>query len=294
MTVQKRKPQPNIHITSNVKRINSLNLAWLEAGQTNKHVMVLLHGFPDTPHVWDKQIRYFAKSYHVIAPFLRGVGKSDYSFRPSQMTLDRYVTDLISLIKDIHPKSEFYNISICGHDIGTTIAWNLADKLGKQIKCLIIINGAQELQFLNRLLSNPRQMVKSWYMYFFFLPLIPELTLKCLPDKLLSSFILKLGSSEPLAKDGIKHTHRLVTLYKFILWSTLKQRFHFKPPPKLSVPVLSISSLGDKFVNPASRREIEPFAENIMIRIVEGRHWVQFQNPELINSEIESFLDRLD
>lgn len=291
MTVHKRKPQ--IHIVSNVKRINGLDLAWLEAGQSNKPMMIFLHGFPDTAHVWEKQIRHFAASYHVVAPFLRGVGKSAYSFRPSNMTLDRYVKDIIDLLKTIHPKSD-HNVVVCGHDIGTSIAWNLAHKLGNRAKSLIVINGAHELQFLNRMLSKPKQFIKSWYMYFFFLPLIPELTLSVLPNNLLSSLILKFGSSQPLANDGIKHTHRLVTQYKFILWSTFKQRFNLKKSAKLNIPVLSISSLGDKFVEPASQREIEPFAQDITIKIVEGQHWVQFQNPELINTEIESFLDRLD
>lgn len=265
---------------------------WLEAGQTKNPLMIFLHGFPDTAHIWQKQIQHFSKTHHIIAPFLRGVGKSEYSYLPNRMTVAAIVKDIEQLVKAVKPDLS-QKIIICGHDIGTVFAWHLAAAFDTHLKALIIINGAHDLQFAKRLVSNTSQALKSWYVYFFFLPLLPELMLKFLPLSLKSSLFTKLGADKSQIAKSLSDSPKLVTLYKSILFDCMQQILGFKPIPKITAPLLSISALSDPFVEVSSKHELQPFAQNITIKIFEGKHWIQFENSDLINQAISDFLEKL-
>ena len=50
---------------------NGLRFAYLEGG--SGPLVVLLHGWPDTPHTWDHQLAALARAgFRVAAPWLRG------------------------------------------------------------------------------------------------------------------------------------------------------------------------------------------------------------------------------
>jgi pimeloyl-ACP methyl ester carboxylesterase len=52
-------------------RANGLEFAYLAEG--SGPLVVLLHGFPDTAHTWDRAMPELARAgYRVVAPFLRG------------------------------------------------------------------------------------------------------------------------------------------------------------------------------------------------------------------------------
>ncbi|HWV66228.1 alpha/beta fold hydrolase, partial [Chitinophaga sp.] len=56
--------------------VNNLNIFYREAGPANAPVILLLHGFPSTSHMYRDLIRDLAHRYHVIAPDYPGFGQS--------------------------------------------------------------------------------------------------------------------------------------------------------------------------------------------------------------------------
>ncbi|TCU24335.1 pimeloyl-ACP methyl ester carboxylesterase [Rhizobium laguerreae] len=57
--------------------VAGLNIFYREAGQRDPPVVVLLHGFPSSSHMYRNLIPALADRYHVIAPDLPGFGLSD-------------------------------------------------------------------------------------------------------------------------------------------------------------------------------------------------------------------------
>ncbi|MFY9179750.1 MAG: alpha/beta hydrolase, partial [Venatoribacter sp.] len=67
---------------------------------------------------------------------------------------------------------------LVGHDWGGAVAWWYALHHEAKLKSLSILNLPHPLAFLTKLKGSPIQMLKSWYMFYFQIPFIPELFLK--------------------------------------------------------------------------------------------------------------------
>lgn len=273
------------------KIIRGLQTGWLEAGTPGKTIFLMLHGFPDEAHVWNHQINYFSKKYHVIAPFLRGVGPSNAQWNENRYHISSVTLDLFEILREVDPQGK-QNIIVMGHDIGTAYAWHMAHLLGPRLKGLIILNGAHFVQLLNRILKNAQQFIKSWYLYYFFLPILPSLTLKLMPFALKKKFLENSGSPKSYLKKypmGLKQSHESVKHYRN-LWTMLLNFFNERTINKISAPVLSLSASNDNFVEAANLKELEALTEHPTVRVIEGKHWIQQENPDRVNRLINKFL----
>ena len=82
-------------MSSDVRHIeaNGLRFAYLEEGRGP--LVLLLHGFPDTPHSWDHvRPRIAARGFRAVSPWLRGYAPTaiparDTDWRPSAATRSR-------------------------------------------------------------------------------------------------------------------------------------------------------------------------------------------------------------
>jgi pimeloyl-ACP methyl ester carboxylesterase len=109
-----------------------------EAGPAEAPVVVLLHGFPTSSHMFRGLIPELADLYHVIAPDYLGFGQSampplgefEYSFEA--------LTDVIrGLLRELGV--DRYALYV--QDYGAPIGWRLASRDPKQVSAIISQNG---------------------------------------------------------------------------------------------------------------------------------------------------------
>ncbi len=75
---------------------NGLRFAFLEGG--SGPLVMLLHGWPDTPHTWDHQLTALAAAgFRVVAPWLRGYPPTEIP-RPGYFDIGTLATDVRELI----------------------------------------------------------------------------------------------------------------------------------------------------------------------------------------------------
>ena len=73
-----------------IKTIDGIKIFYREAGPANAPVVLLLHGFPTSSHMFRNLIPELADRYHVIAPDYPGYGQSDMPDRATfSYTFDR-------------------------------------------------------------------------------------------------------------------------------------------------------------------------------------------------------------
>jgi epoxide hydrolase A/B len=107
-----------------VQRIIKTNGISLNIAEQGEGPLVLLcHGFPEGWYSWRHQIEVLATAgFHVVAPDMRGYGKSDRPEAIDQYTILHLIGDLVGLLDAL----EAPNAVIVGHDWGATIAWAAA------------------------------------------------------------------------------------------------------------------------------------------------------------------------
>jgi pimeloyl-ACP methyl ester carboxylesterase len=135
--------------------------------------VILLHGFPENWHSWHRQISPLAAAgFSVWAPDLRGYNLSDRTAEKSAYELDNLVADVVALVKETgYPRAH-----IVGHDWGGIIAWAVAERFPALVDRLVILNAPHLKLYLEKV-KCPKQMLRSWYVFFFQLPKLPEAAL---------------------------------------------------------------------------------------------------------------------
>ncbi|MHC5212545.1 MAG: alpha/beta fold hydrolase [Planctomycetota bacterium] len=146
-------------------------LAVLAAGPEDGRLLLLLHGFPEGASAWKHQIDAFARSgFRVWAPDQCGYGMSDRPPDIASYRLDRLGADALGLIDAAGRDTA----DVVGHDWGGAVAWWIAGAAPERVSRLVVLNCPHPDVLRRALLTQPRQMLRSWYMAFFQLPWLPE------------------------------------------------------------------------------------------------------------------------
>lgn len=159
----------------------SIEFQWIETNRIQLHTavagppggdpVILLHGFPEAWFGWEAQITALAEAgFRVVAPDQRGYNLSDKPPGIQSYRIQSLVKDVLGLAKELGLET-FY---LAGHDWGAMVAWSLALIAPRRIKRLAVANVPHPAVFSRYLRTHPAQMLKSWYMFFFQLPGLPE------------------------------------------------------------------------------------------------------------------------
>jgi pimeloyl-ACP methyl ester carboxylesterase len=111
---------------------NGLRFAYLEEG--TGPLVLMLHGFPDTPHTWDDlRSRIAAKGYRAVSPFMRGYHPTAIPDRDAdQETLAR---DALALVDALGASEAI----VIGHDWGASAAYGAAALGPERVKKLFVL-----------------------------------------------------------------------------------------------------------------------------------------------------------
>jgi pimeloyl-ACP methyl ester carboxylesterase len=150
--------------------VNGVSLHCLVEGEGP--LVVLLHGFPESSHAWHKQVPALAKHYRVVAPDLRGYGGSDKPKGIAAYRTSVLADDIVALIRAFGAE----RAHIVGHDWGGGVAWTVAIEHPEAVDRLVALNCPHPAVMVRALRSNLGQIRKSWYMFVFQIPWLPEWT----------------------------------------------------------------------------------------------------------------------
>jgi len=111
---------------------NGLRFAYLEDGRGP--LVLLLHGFPDTPRSWDDvRPRLAAKGYRAVSPWLRGYAPTQVPARDADLeTLGR---DALALIEALGERTAI----VIGHDWGAAAAYAAASLEPARLTKLVVV-----------------------------------------------------------------------------------------------------------------------------------------------------------
>ncbi|GJL60754.1 MAG: hydrolase [Nitrospirales bacterium] len=126
---------PTLHKTVNV---NGLEIFYREAGPKDAPVILLLHGFPTSSHMFRNLIPQLSDRYHVVAPDYPGFGNS------SMPTVDQFTysfDNLARVMEQFTQEVGLKSYSLYLMDYGAPVGFRLAASHPERIDSLIIQNG---------------------------------------------------------------------------------------------------------------------------------------------------------
>lgn len=285
--------------------VDAFQHSHLDVGQVRLHVVearpdawsdatplvVFLHGFPEYWESWRHQLSFLREQgYWAVAPDLRGYGDSDKPWEVGEYEIEKLAADVAGLIRALGRKKAI----VVGHDWGAVVAWAFAQEHQEMLERLAILNVPHPLRMERALQRSPRQMLKSWYIFFFQLPKLPELVIARndyafirhafgadgVPQEEIERYVAALR------KPGVVRSG--VNYYRAVIRRLVKG--NIPKPVVIDRPVLVLwgdrdRALGKELAEPPIR--FVPIQR--VVHFPDASHWVQLDAKDQVNEHLLAF-----
>lgn len=119
-------------------KIEGVDVFYREAGPANAPVVVLLHGFPTSSHMFRNLIPLLADRYHVIAPDYPGFGESS---APDHKAFAYTFAHYAEIVDGLLSQKGAKRYALYVMDYGAPVGYRLALKHPERVSALIVQNG---------------------------------------------------------------------------------------------------------------------------------------------------------
>lgn len=247
--------------------------------------ILLLHGYPDAWFGWEKVMqRLIVNGFRVIAPDQRGYNLSDKPKQINDFTSHILAQDAFDLMT-YFGYQQFY---LAGHDYGAFVAFLMGIKQPNRILKLIIISGFHPAVFQDLRQLGLRQWIKSWYLLFFRLPILPEKFLQANDFKFLfQNHSLQISELE---KQRYYNAWSQPNAIKSMI-NWYRSRPIKVDKTLLKMPVLILWGENDLYLTTDVAKANLTYCENSELVIFDkASHWLLIENVEEVTETIMRFL----
>ena len=255
--------------------------------------VVLLHGFPESSYSWRHVMTALAGAgFHAIAPDQRGYVRSDKPRGIAAYRVERLVSDVIGLLDALG----LPRVTLVGHDWGAVVAWSVAALHPSRVERLVVMNGPHPQRMQRLLLTDPGQLWRSKYMFFFQLPWLPEYVGTRI-DFAARAFLglaqrREVFDAETLAHYRAAH-HEPGAATGMLNWYRAGLWYGMPKLPMVTCPVLCIWGDDDRALGIRLTEGLERYATNVRVEHIAGvGHWVQQEAPSEVSALLLSELRR--
>lgn len=119
-------------------KVDGLDIFYREAGPADAPVVLLLHGFPTSSHMFRDLILLLATRYHVVAPDYPGFGQSS---APTTAEFDYTFEHLTDIVDAFAGKLKLTRYSLYMQDYGAPVGFRLALRHPERVQAIITQNG---------------------------------------------------------------------------------------------------------------------------------------------------------
>ena len=260
------------------------------AGPKEGPLVILLHGFPEFWYSWAKQLGPLASAgFRVVAPDQRGYNLSSKPAAIADYAVGKLVDDVI-LIADQLGADRFY---IAGHDWGAAVAWSTALRYPQRLRKVAILNVPHPAVFLHTIHTNPRQMLRSWYIAFFQLPRISESLFSANNFSVGIKALVASSRLGTFTPEDLEHYRAAWsnpgTVTGMINWyrAVARYRPRLSADPQVHVPTRILWGQRDRFLLPEMAQESVGFCDSAELTYFpNATHWLQHEEPDAVNAAL--------
>jgi pimeloyl-ACP methyl ester carboxylesterase len=276
--------------------VNGIQLHYVEVG--SGELVILLHGFPEFWYGWRNQLPVLSEKYRVVAPDMRGYNLSDKPQGVSNYRMEILASDIAKLINALGEEKAI----VVGHDWGAAVAWAVGALHPDVVKKLAILNVPHPSEMRRAFMSfNFSQWVKSWYIFFFQLPFLPERIVgtpkffrqtfgsMCMKENSWNEDDVKKYTEAYAKPETVKATIAYYRAAFREIFSRTQTRF-----AKIEAPVLMLWGEHDKALGKELTYRTKEYCENAFEIFYDSTsgHFVQHDNPDWVNQKLLDFFKK--
>jgi len=212
--------------------------------------VILLHGFPQDRHSWDRVTPALAEAGHrVLAPDLRGYSPGARPAARSAYRNSQLASDVLALA-DAAGAERFH---LAGHDWGAALAWYVAGRHPERVISLAALSVPHPQAFTRAMITGS-QAARSWYMAAWQLPWLPERTLSRHDGRALRDMMVSSGLDPASADHYAARAQEPGGLRGPLSWYRAMPFSLREPAGPVRVPTLFAWGNRDRFISPAAAR----------------------------------------
>ena len=261
-------------------------------------LVLLLHGFPEFWFSWRQQLPALAAAgFRAVALDQRGYNLSSKPRGLEHYRVERLARDVAQTIAHfghdqtaaghVETAAGHQQASVIGHDWGGGVAWALAMRYPERLHKLAIIDAPHPLTFAQHL-RKPDQLRRSWYMFFFQLPWLPEAALRAGNFAVIRRQLRAPEYVEALSRPGALTA--TINYYRALFRGGLASLRAAARTP-IHAPVLIIWGDRDAFLGPDLAEPPATLVPNRRLeRLADVGHWPHLEQPERVNDLLIRFL----
>jgi len=269
-----------------------VGLQAVAAGSEDGPVVVLLHGFPEFWYGWRRQIDPLASAgFRVIVPDQRGYNLSSKPSGVAAYALTELVSDVIAIADQLGRGKIF----LVGHDWGAVVAWSAALLHPQRIVKLAVLNVPHPSVMRKFLGTHSRQLLRSWYMFFFQLPWLPEAVFSAFNFRIGLRALLRSSRPGTFSAEDLSQYRAAWSqpgaLTAMINWYRALFRTRLKFPDKtVHVPARILWGERDAFLLSEMARESLSYCTNAeLFTFANATHWLQHEEPVRVSELLIDF-----
>ncbi len=227
-------------------------------------------------------------------PDQRGYNFSDKPRGLKAYRIKHFMEDICALISTMG-LNEVY---LVGHDWGGIVSWMLGIYHPQQFEKIIILNAPHPGALRKGATSS--QLFKSWYIYFFQIPGLPEWLCKRDDYKFLSRSIVETALPGTFDTEDLEHYKQawkgsLTTMINWYRAMRLSNEFreNFKHAQPVALPLLLIWGKMDATLNFELAKNSISFCRNAqLVSFPDATHWLQHEKSAEVNAAVLEFINK--
>lgn len=259
-------------------RNGDLQFDVVDSGPIDGETVVLLHGFPQTSTSWGRVWPMLNElGYRTVAPDQRGYSPGARPAGRRAYRLPKIVDDTMALVDALDAR----RVHLVGHDWGAAVAWWMAAEHPERVRTLTALSVPHPEAFLRSLVSST-QLFRSFYMFVFQLPWLPEQLFRM--SRVAVHSLRAMGQSKENAERDVRQLLSSGALTGALNWYRALPLT--KPGDKRKVPVPTLFLWSDRDTAVA-RKGAELTADYVSgsyeFHILAGvSHWIPDEVPETL------------
>lgn len=278
---------------------NGVRLHVVLAGPADGPLLILLHGFPEFWYGWRRQIEPLAQAgFRVVVPDQRGYNLSEKPDGVNAYAIDVLARDVTGLIEALGRQQA----CLAGHDWGAAVAWHTAARYPERVQKLVILNVPHPAVMIDTLRRSPRQLLKSWYIFFFQLRGLAEWMLGRGDYSGLVNMLKASAKEDTFSTDDLESYRAayrqpgaltgMLNWYRAMFQAGLRNQRNPEPltPRNIKVPTLVLWGVRDIALSKElAQPSVNQCQQGQLVFFENATHWLQHDEPEAVSEAIRSF-----